>query len=73
MAARKKKATIAHGSIEHRAILGIDRQTDPEEKAKLEQALATKPEPPENAKRPITKREYDRDEVIVDGWARRSD
>ena len=36
---KKKSGYVKHGSDEHKALLGIDRVSDPDEKAKLQAAL----------------------------------
>ena len=74
---REDMGFVEPGSDAHRALLGIDREKDPDAKANLEAALNAKPpkepiskQPAINRKnyRPRTRRE-DGDEIF-DGWRR---
>lgn len=67
---------IEFGSAEHAALLGIDNEdaradVDPEQLSKLERQLEHAPviACPEDRKIPPTRRYYDVDEPIMDGWA----
>ena len=67
---------VEFGSAEHRALLGIDRVRDPEERAKLEEQLKTRPEAV-SKRQPVklsvpTTREGEGEEII-DGWRRRGE
>jgi len=66
---------IAHGSDEHKALLGITEGMDPDAKAKLEAALNAGPPPTMNAisakrKTPINKRTWPSGKEMFDGWKR---
>jgi len=66
-------AYIERGSERHVAMLGIEGQEDPKERAKLQAALEATPEPSYPVdKRPIlpTSNPARRGEHIVDGWRR---
>jgi len=71
MATKKKADYIKHGSDEHKALLGIDRQEDPEAKAKLQAALDAG-EPPVMSNKPggVNRQTYRQGQVIIDGWVR---
>ena len=73
MATRSKKKAdyVKHGSDEHKALLGIDRQDDEKEKAKLQEALDAG-EPPVMSKKVggVNRQTYRQGQVIIDGWAR---
>jgi len=74
---REDLGYVEPGSDAHRALLGIDRESDPEARAKLEEALNAKP-PTEPASRtkPINRQNYrgrtrrERGDDIFDGWHR---
>ena len=65
-------AYIAPGSEQHAALLGIDGQEDPKERAKLTAALEATPRVHAVGKLPIlpTSNPARRGEHIVDGWRR---
>lgn len=70
---RKAKADhIEHGSAKHKALLGIDRQEDEKEKAKLQAALdaGAPPVMAENKRPSVNRRNYQQGQVIIDGWTR---
>ena len=73
---REDLGAVEYGSDAHRALLGIDREKDPEAKARLEEALNAGPPPVVSKKKPITKRNYrprtrhERGDEIIDGWRR---
>lgn len=74
---REDMGYVEFGSDAHRALLGIDREKDPEQRAKLEEALNAKPPKEPVSKQPaITRENYrprtrreDGDEIF-DGWRR---
>lgn len=66
-------AYIEFGSDEHAALLGIAEEEafdDPKERAKRERALESEPTI-QSRKQPVTRRNYRRDEPIMEGFARR--
>lgn len=75
---REDMGYVEFGSDAHRALLGIDREKDPDAKANLEAALNAKPpKEPVSKQLPITRENYrprtrrhDGDEII-DGWRRK--
>lgn len=73
MATKKKKSGyIKHGSDEHKALLGIDRQDDEKEKAKLQAALdAGVPPVMSDKEGGVNRKTYPyQGQVIHDGWVR---
>lgn len=72
MATRKKKTGyIKHGSVEHKALLGIDRQDDEKEKAKLQAALDAGPPPVMSDKEgSVNRQSWPQGQVMFDGWKR---
>ena len=71
MATKNRPGYIKHGSEEHKALLGIDRQDDPKEAAKLQAALDAG-EPPVMSKKDggVNRRTYQQGQEIIDGWER---
>ena len=69
---KKKSSYIKHGSDQHKALLGIDRQSDPDEKAKLQEALdAGVPPVMSDKEGGVNRRTYPHQgQVIHDGWRR---
>lgn len=73
---KKRPDYIARGSDQHKALLGLSgnmRMSADEQAAREEALAATKPEPSAGPEKlPVNRQNYDRDEVVFDGWARRS-
>ncbi|MBU0846851.1 hypothetical protein KKH23_06630 [Patescibacteria group bacterium] len=73
---REDLGYIEHGSDAHRALLGIDREKDPEARAKLEEALNATPPKVVSKTKPITRENFrprtrrNDGDVIIDGWRR---
>lgn len=65
---------IEYGSDEHKAMIGLVKTQDPEERAKLEEQLKVKPEVV-SKRRPIAEAlpqtRNERGDDIIDGWRRR--
>jgi len=72
----KRPDYIAFGSTAHKAMLGLVEGVimTPEQRQGMEEALETKPKPYEGplAKEPVTRENYERGDVVRDGWVRMS-
>lgn len=68
---------IEHGSQEHRNLLGVDAQRNPEAKKDLEEALTTRPVPIATNKTPDKPGSIPwlshKSEVLPNGWVRKGD
>jgi len=73
---REDLGYVEFGSDAHRALLGIDREKDPEARAKLEEALNATPPKVVSKTKPINRQNYrartrrQEGDVIIDGWRR---
>ena len=74
---REDLGYVEFGSDTHKALLGIDREKDPEARAKLEEALNAVPaKEPLSRTKPINRQNYrartrrERGDEIFDGWHR---
>ena len=73
---REDLGYVEFGSDAHRALLGIDREKDPEARAKLEEALNATPPKVVSKTKPINRENFrprtrrNDGDVIIDGWRR---
>ena len=74
---REDLGYVEFGSDAHRALLGIDREKDPEARAKLEEALNAVPPKVVSRTKPINRQNYrgrtrrESGDNIIDGWRRK--
>ena len=74
---REDLGYVEPGSDAHRALLGIDKEKDPEARAKLEEALNAVPPKIVSRTKPINRQNYrgrtrrESGDNIIDGWRRK--